>query len=274
MSIIAIEPNNTKFSIKNANALALCSQLAYEKPDVIYQKMTEHGFHSEFITSGAKKSPTDTDSQLFIGHNGTAIVIAFRGTTTIQDWMIDAKIGFTNTPHGKVHRGFNTALDSVWPTLMDTLKQKQIYAQSLWITGHSLGGALATLCAARLSLDEHKPINGLYTFGQPRVGDRQYSREIDNELKHRYFRFVNNNDIVTRLPTRLGSYNHAGSVLFFDSAGKLHDDISYWYTFLESIKGSFEDKLDLIPAFAENHLMTRYLENISKNYSRITGFSL
>ena len=78
MSIIAIEPNNTKFSIKNANALALCSQLAYEKPDVIYQKMTEHGFHSEFITSGAKKSPTDTDSQLFIGHNGTAIVIAFR----------------------------------------------------------------------------------------------------------------------------------------------------------------------------------------------------
>ena len=94
MNSIAIEPNNTKFSIHNAHALALCSQLAYEKPDVIYQRMQEHGFQSEFITSDSKNSPNDTDTQLFIGHSGTAIVIAFRGTATIRDWMVDAKISF------------------------------------------------------------------------------------------------------------------------------------------------------------------------------------
>lgn len=268
MSIIAIEPNNTKFSIKNAHALALCSQLAYQKSDIIQQKLKEQGFRSEFITSGSKDSPKDIDTQLFIGHSGTAIVIAFRGTENIRDWMTDAKIHYVNVPHhGKVHHGFNDALDSVWPEVIKTLERVHVYAQSLWITGHSLGGALAALAAARLSLDEHKPINGIYTFGQPRVGDRQFSREIDNELKPRYFRFVNNNDIVTRIPTRLGTYNHAGSVRFFDSAGTLHDDMSYWYAFLESIKGSLEDKLDLIPAFAENHFIARYIENIKKNFN-------
>ncbi|MDD2660637.1 MAG: lipase family protein [Methylococcales bacterium] len=262
MSIIAIEPHNTKFSIRNAYALALCSQLAYEKPNIIQQKMVEQGFRSEFISSG----PKDTDTQLFIAHSGTAIVIAFRGTANIIDWMNDAKVGFVDEPHGKVHRGFNAALDSVWKEIIETLQHTQIYAQSLWVTGHSLGGALATLAAARLSLDMHKPINGIYTFGQPRVGDRQFSREVDSELKHRFFRFVNNNDIVTRIPTRLGTYNHAGSVCFFDAAGTLHDDVSYWYAFLESIKGDFEDKLDLLPAFAENHFIARYIENIKKNF--------
>ena len=261
MSIIAIEPNNTKFSIQNANALALCSQLAYQKPNIIQLKMQEQGFRSEFISSGLQA----TDTQLFIGHSGSTIVMAFRGTSNIRDWMTDAKIELVDIPHGKVHRGFNTALDSVWPEVIDTLKHTQVYAQSLWITGHSLGGALAALAAARLSLDEHKPINGIYTFGQPRVGDRQFTREIDNELKPRYFRFVNNNDIVTRIPTRLGTYNHAGSVRFFDSAGTLHEDMSYWYAFLESIKGSLEVKLDLLPSFVENHFIARYIENIRKN---------
>lgn len=261
MGIIAVEPNNTKFSIRNAYALALCSQLAYEKPNTIKQKMLEQGFRSEFITSG----PKDSDTQLFVGHSGTAIVIAFRGTANIIDWMTDAKIGFVDIPHGKVHRGFNDALDSVWTELIEALNQMQVYAQSLWITGHSLGGTLATLAAARLSLDMHKPINGIYTFGQPRVGDRQFSREVDNELKPRYFRFVNNNDIVTRIPTRLGTYKHVGTVRFFDAGGILHDDASYWYAFLESIKGDLEDKLDLIPAFAENHFIARYIANIKNN---------
>jgi triacylglycerol lipase len=141
----------------------------------------ETGGRSKFITSGSKEFPEDTDTQLFIGHSGSAIVMAFRGTTNIRDWMTDAKIAFVDVPHGKVHSGFNSALDSVWAEVLETLKQTQIYAQSLWITGHSLGRALAALAAAaRLSLDEHKPINGIYTFGQPRVGDRQFSREVDN----------------------------------------------------------------------------------------------
>lgn len=81
---IAFEPKNTRFSLKNAYALALCSQLAYEPPQVINDKLKQQGFDSVFINSENK------DTQAFIAYNETAVVLAFRGTTSIKDWMTDA----------------------------------------------------------------------------------------------------------------------------------------------------------------------------------------
>ena len=68
---LSIEPNNTQFSIKNAHALALASRLAYISEDTIRNKLQEQGFNSEFINEPS------TDTQLFIAHNGTAVVISF-----------------------------------------------------------------------------------------------------------------------------------------------------------------------------------------------------
>jgi len=76
----------------------------------------------------------------------------------------------------------------------------QTQAQSLWLTGYSLGAALATLRMSSLG-EEAKPVNGLYTFWQPRVGGKTVARIFDLDLKSRMFRFVNNNDVVTRVPT-------------------------------------------------------------------------
>lgn len=263
MKQLIMEPNSTKFSIHNAYALALASKLAYAPEQEIRNKLATQGFQSEFI------SDTNTDTQLFIAHSGSVIVISFRGTEDFRDWLTDAGIGFRNTPHGRVHDGFDQALDSVWPAITQTLNQIQLYGQSLWITGHSLGGALAVLTAGRLTLEIdqsiYKSINGLYTFGQPRVGDRSYVTELDHALKPRYFRFVNDNDIVPRVPDRLSQYQEGGSVMFFDAEGKLHDDVGFWFAFLERIKGSFQQKLDLIPSFIEHHFIDRYIDNISKN---------
>jgi len=138
--------------------------LAYQKSDIIQQKLKEQGFQSEFITSGSKESPKDTDTQLFIGHSGTTIVIAFRGTENIRDWVTDTKIRFVNVRHhGKVHRGFNDALDSVWPEIIKTLKGVHVYAQSLWITGHSVGGAL---------IAGHAQAHQRYLYFRPTPGRR------------------------------------------------------------------------------------------------------
>ena len=135
-------------------------------------------------------------------------------------------------------------------------------AQPLWITGHSLGGALATLAAARFALEMDKPVRGIYTFGQPRVGDREFARIFDAELKQRFFRFVNNSDIVTRIPTRELFFSHVGSLRFFDSNGDIFDDVSWWQEFLETIKGTLKQHIDLIPANIGNHKMERYIQNI------------
>ena len=72
------------------------------------------------------------------------------------------------------------------------------------------------LSAARLALgidkSIYKSINGLYTFGQPRVGNRVFVKALDDEIKSQYFRFVKDNDIVPRVPDRLNQYQEGGSI--------------------------------------------------------------
>lgn len=265
---LSIEPNSTQFSLKNAYALALASKLTYESKDQTRIKLLQQGFKAEFIDK-PDPNKANKDTQLFIAHNGSAVVMAFRGTEKLKDWLTNAKFDFQDTPHGRVHRGFDAALDSVWNQIVQTLVKVHQYGQPLWITGHSLGGALAVLAAARLVLDIdthiYKSVHGLYTFGQPRVGDRAFIKTLDDELKPRYFRFVNNNDIVPRVPVRLNQYQHGGSICFFDSTGILHDDISYWFAFLERIEGSFEQKLNMMPSFIDQHDIDEYISNIEKN---------
>jgi triacylglycerol lipase len=258
MPVIRFEPKSTQFSAKNAYALALCADLAYESEKKIKAKLAEQGFKSKFIER--------RDTQLFVGHNDQAVVLSFRGTASIKDWMTNSDVSLTSVRAGtgKVHSGFLRAVCLVWDDILDTLKAVQNKAQPLWITGHSLGGALAAVAAARFVLELDKPVSGVYTFGQPRAGDREFSRAFNAELKARFFRFVNNNDIVTRVPTRELGYSHVGSLRFFDSDGRLHDDISWWNEFLESIKGSLKQQLDLIPSNVENHKMEKYIRNIEK----------
>ena len=85
---LSTEPNSTQFSLKNAYALALASKLAYQSEDQIRTKLLEQGFNTEFINE------TSTDTQLFIAHSGSAIVIAFRGTEKFKDWLTNAGIEF------------------------------------------------------------------------------------------------------------------------------------------------------------------------------------
>ena len=76
---------------------------------------------------------------------------------------------------GKVHLGIATALDFVW----DSFKDRISADRPLFITGHSLGGGLATLAAARLS--QGRDVHGVYTFGSPRVGDSEFAQQFQTE---------------------------------------------------------------------------------------------
>lgn len=108
---------------------------------------------------------------------------------------------------GKVHRGFVGALDRVWSQIegqLDGLDMPVLY------TGHSLGGALATLAASR------RPPDTLYTFGSPRVGDKEFVAGMAKTVTYRY---VNCCDVVAQIPPAV--YQPLGTLRYIDSYGKL-----------------------------------------------------
>lgn len=90
----------------------------------------------------------------------------------------------------------------------------------LYFCGHSLGGAMATICAGRclLSYIDSNP-KQLFTYGSPRVGCKNYIGYV----KLDYYRFVNNNDIVTRVPPTWMGYAHAGKEIYFNRNGDIKD---------------------------------------------------
>ena len=252
------DPHTTKYRHQNAHLLAKASSLAYQSPDAIEPEVVQWGF-PQFTFIDRK------DSQAFMAGNAEMIIIAFRGTepTTLKDWMTDVKIRRKTGPFGKAHRGFLKGFQVVWPEIRSVINEWQTQAQSLWLTGHSLGGALATLAMASLG-EEAKPVHGLYTFGQPRVGGKSFARNLDLDFKPRMFRFVNNNDVVTRVPTRKMGYRHIGQVLIFDSSGKLQTDMHFWNQFLDRVIGRIADLGRPGTDGIKDHYMARYLTHLGR----------
>ena len=150
------------------------------------------------------------------------VVVACRGTEPhdINDVKadVDAIMAVVETV-GRVHRGFNTETDDLWPRIEKTLHVDVIGEKPVWFCGHSLGGAMATICAGRCFMsDEVKNPEGLFTYGSPRVGDKQYINYV-KDIQH--IRWVNNNDIVPRLPPRLAGFRHHGREMYLDRKGRL-----------------------------------------------------
>ena len=190
------------------------------------------------------------------------IVLAFRGTDELADWWDNIQALPKDTKLGEVHSGFHNALLDVWPDMFSAAKKlhRQL-ARPIWITGHSLGGALATLAAAEMIVED-SPFYGLYTFGAPRAGGREFARRFNVEAAARTFRFQNNNDIVTRVPARVMGYSHVGSFRYIDSEKRIHSDAGFWYQFLDGLRGIASDFGDEDIDHIEDHKIGHYLAGI------------
>lgn len=132
-----------------------------------------------------------------------------------------------------------------------------------FITGHSLGGAMATIAAARF-IQQDRPFTSVYTFGQPRALTRDTARIFNIECKDRYFRFHNNNDIVTRVPARVMGYSHIGSYLYISQEQEPNRGSGFWFRFVDYVDGALsaikEKGIDAV----EDHDMGKYLSAVQK----------
>lgn len=135
-------------------------------------------------------------------------------TLNWRDVMSD--INLSLGPDG-IHRGFREALDqqNVWDDIRSYLTT--LGERPVWFTGHSLGAALATIAAARWAAIG--TVQGLYTFGSPRVGTAIFTRTVPSAI----WRIVNNQDVVARLPPAIAGYEHVGDLKYIDGSGVIGD---------------------------------------------------
>lgn len=164
--------------------------------------------------------------------NASDIFIVFRGTepNQMRDLLADVKAWRKPArERGLVHFGFAQALDKVYDSIVRWIDEQKLDGErNITCTGHSLGAALATIMASRLDANE------LYTFGSPRVGNRDFVKEIKNDGV-RHYRFVNNNDVVTKVPFPI-RFVHHGELVYINHYGNIRK-MSPWQRFKDQWRG-------------------------------------
>lgn len=164
---------------------------------------------------------TNAQALVFLDSDGD-IIIAFKGSSAPKDFLEDARIlrdTIMEASGGKVevHAGFHADFAAIHVAVLAAVRSQLAIqpAAKIYVTGHSLGGALAILCALEFSR-QGLPIAAVFTFGQPRVGNKNFAVLYDDGLRDITFRIVNQNDIVPRTPGWLLGYRHCGQEIFLE----------------------------------------------------------
>lgn len=198
-------------------------------------------------------------SQAIVVEHEMFNAVCFRGTDEGSDWIKNLSLISSGISGYSVHSGFKNALDNVYSTIKNRMHSVQ--EKPLYITGHSLGGAMAVICAIRF-LVSYVKFEGLYTFGQPRVFKRGSAQKFARLVKGRYFRYENNNDAVIHLPPWLLNYVHCGALRYIDMNGKTHKKFGLFRSLFDHgiglARGLFEKGVDL----AEDHDIKKYAEAV------------
>ena len=189
------------------------------------------------------------------------LFIAFRGTIKLEEWVQDFRysqkqfIQPTKNPDlsqqkamflrnienpPMIHSGFLEVYFNFSEKLLSTIKQ--LKPKQIIITGHSLGAAIASICALNLKILNYNCIT--YTFASPRVGDMNLSNFINKE-KITIYNMINTLDIIPTLPP-------AVSPNFTDENNPhMYNDYGIPIRFSDNWKSNIN-----------NHLMAVYIANI------------
>jgi triacylglycerol lipase len=244
-------------------------------------------------------------TQCLVASSDDFAIVAFRGTEVgprrsehdapgsrpdfrniFIDLLTDARFKLTDFASGaQVHGGFREALDDVWEAHDGNagLKSYLLHlnddgrARTVWFTGHSLGGALATLAVARCGDMQGLDVHGLYTFGSPLVGDSGFGKffgdVLANKFQIEHYRFVNNQDIVTTVPPETFHYQHTGALKFIRRNGEISDRVGMFDGITNFASGVLRRAFDstgtvnskvisLVPEQLLDHVPTLYATHI------------
>lgn len=211
---------------------ALCAQMSwltycrrgydfsFDK-EKIRKTLTRVGFtvDERFWESQGQPGGTGTHCFLALGKRPTTqeeiAVLAFRGADPGHFELLLDEASAILEPWefgGRVGRLFNLYLLEVWEDLLSAVLT---FHQTMFITGHGLGAALATLMASV------RTPAALYTFGSPKVGDTDFVASL---ARLKSYRYVNCCDLVPRIPEKNYDFVHLGKPWYIDSNQKVTFD--------------------------------------------------
>ena len=205
-----------KYNPVSAYLYTLMSAAAYSMdPKTCLKKINLTQFEiKDIFKQSCEKLPLFSYNECFaytaVSRKRRLITLAFRGTEFPGTQIIDQIISVLTTPKtpfptgGNVQRYFANAHDKLYRRVNESVTNlvKMYPSYSFVVTGHSLGGALASLAAVSLVHQKVLPSSrlSLYTFGEPRVGDKEFVYNF-NRLVNNSWRVVHSRDIFSHLPT-------------------------------------------------------------------------
>ncbi|MFT6402452.1 MAG: hypothetical protein ACJA2D_001774 [Pseudohongiellaceae bacterium] len=257
---------------------SLIDIVAYD-PEKEKEKLKEN---IEFLKLKLIKTFDHNGTQAIFLENDNYVFLAFRGTeaTSIKDIKADANAVITACKTGgKIHSGFDEAFNQLFIEIQTLLDDDKFTKKPLFITGHSLGGALATVATKKII---HKGgVAACYTFGSPRVGDIDWTINIKTPI----YRIVNAADPVTMLPpgteaiglfawlfgliphfgmpirkfllSKFGGYFHSGDMRYLSNcANKDYSNVKLLYavSFVFRVKAFLKKKVSFLKIPADHSI--------------------
>lgn len=223
-------PNDRRqaYSDRTAWILASCSKLAYDLKPSKETGPLEKGLQPFGLKLAQAFYCSKNQNAAYLAVHKTYAVLAFKGTVPSEPETVATDLHFMMQPfkyRGEVHEGFKQTADELKPQIEKALRKIKT---PVFITGHSLGGALALLSSILLNGPE--PFAACYTYGCPRVGNDVFAGTI---FKVPVYRCVHRIDIVPSVPFLWMDFRHYGDVRFLnDNITVCEGSEAIWMRFL------------------------------------------
>jgi hypothetical protein len=227
---------------QTALQLALASHAAYE----------DHFDPSEIGCRWATKIQAAHQVAWLLGDDRHQLILAVRGTDDREDLissllspMVERSYssrGYLFNVEGRVHAGYAADAGALIGGVVSALQQHHGDHSLLWVTGHSLGGALAQLLAVEL-MDLNYNVAGVHCFGSPNVGDSGFARSYNASMGRMTYRYVYHADPVPFFPPWFYGYRACGRLLWYDHT-RWRRGAPWWYRLRKTLFSSMRHRLD------------------------------
>ena len=188
---------------KLENGYSLVTELCYREGTEKSEGRGNNFFDFDFLNLSSKEKQKAKEVPIgFIARRKRNLFLIFRGTSTDMEWVRNFMINlvpYSQPAFGKVHNGFLTTYKMFQQIIGDTLADSP-RGSRLFIAGHSLGGALATIALPDIEMRLKRKVKALYTYGSPRIGDDAFVTAFNQHFASKSFRVVNTEDLVGSIP--------------------------------------------------------------------------